>query len=71
MAGVYVSNWSTVGKYAEMAASQHGGDPVVLTIRRQLDELSPDPDDAHLGFTTGGVQHITPYVPPSDIVEWQ
>lgn len=70
MAGVYLSTRYDVGTYASMAAAQHGGDPVILTVRRTLDELEPDPDDEHLQWATSAMQWITPWVPTSDIVEW-
>jgi hypothetical protein len=68
MAGVYLGTRDVL-HYARMAARQHGGEPVILTVRRTLDELAPDPDDEHLGWGTSAHQFITPYVPPSDIVE--
>lgn len=70
MAGVYLSTRHAVDNYAQGAARQHGGDPVVLTVRRSLDELWPDPDDAELGWPMSNVQFITGYVPLDDIVEW-
>jgi hypothetical protein len=71
MAGVYVSTRHDLGVYAGMAARQHGGEPVILTLRRTLDELQPDPDDSHLGWGTSAMQWITSYVPVSDIIEWE
>jgi len=69
-AGVYLSLRHSVDVYARCAATRHGGDPVILTVRRTLDEISPDPDDEHLGWGTAAMQFITPWVPVSDIVEW-
>lgn len=68
MAGVYLSTRYDVGVYAGMAVHQHGGDPVILTVRTTRDQLAPDPDDEHL-YHTGAMQWITPWVAPGDIVE--
>jgi hypothetical protein len=52
------------------AAREHGGEPVILAVQRNISELEPDPDDQDLGWSTSAMQWITPYVPVSDIVEW-
>lgn len=69
--GVYLDLREDIDVYARGAVARHGGRPVILTVRRTLDELEPDPDDAHLGWGTSAMQFITPSVPASDIVAWK
>jgi hypothetical protein len=69
--GVYLDLRPDVEVYARGAASRHGGKPVILAVRRTLDQIEPDPDDAHLGWSTSAMQFITPWVPVTDIVEWK
>lgn len=69
-AGVYVSTISAgqpVAIYSSRAAKVHGGDPTTIRLRRTLDQVSPDPDDADLEWAQGK-QFITPNVPPSDLI---
>ncbi|MCZ8256081.1 MAG: hypothetical protein O9327_10495, partial [Polaromonas sp.] len=50
-AGVYLSlipSGEPVEIYSKRAAYLHGGDPVTLRVRRTLDQIEPDPDDADL-----------------------
>jgi hypothetical protein len=53
--------------YANQAARTHGGFAMVLTVLVFVDELTPDPDDAHL---TGGVrQWIVPELSTDRLVD--
>lgn len=68
-AGVYLStrnHGEPVDVYSKRAVHVYGGNPVALRVRRTLDQLRPDPDDADLAWAQG-VQFISQPVPPSDI----
>ena len=71
-AGVYVSTrraGEPVALYSRVAAAKHGGEPMVLRVRRTLDQITPDPDDADLAWAQG-VQFITrPPVPVDDLLD--
>lgn len=71
-AGVYVSArraGEPVAVYSRVAAARHGGEPMVLRVRRTLDQITPDPDDADLAWAQG-VQFITrPPVPVDDLLD--
>lgn len=53
--------------YARLAASRHGGNPVVLRVLVDGDELSHDRDDADL--RSGAVQYRVPRVEPHQVKE--
>ncbi len=72
--GVYLesSGGGLAQSYARAAVAKHGGEPVVLVIRRHLSDLFPDPDDQDL--QGGQHQYISSFVPLRDILstwpEW-
>lgn len=53
--------------YAKNAARRHGGEPVVLRVLVDGDDLDHDPDDDDL--TAGSYQFVTRGVDPSEIME--
>lgn len=53
--------------YARVAAAEHGGDPVVIRVLVDGNDLDYDPDDADL--TTGRQQFVVPAVAPKQIME--
>jgi len=68
-AGVYVSTIAggqPVEVYSARAARVHGGEPSTIRVRRELSDLTPDPDDVDLAWAHGR-QFVTPSVPPQDI----
>src|SRR3990167_336945 len=68
-AGVYLSTrraGEPVDIYSKRAVHVHGGDPSVIRVRRRVDQLVPDPDDADLAWAQG-VQFISEAVPPCDV----
>lgn len=68
-AGVYLSTrraGEPVDIYSKRAVHVHGGDPSVIRVRRRIDQLVPDPDDADLAWAQG-VQFISDPVPPTDL----
>lgn len=69
-AGVYLSTrraGEPVDIYSKRAAHVYGGDPAVIRVRRRLDQLVPDPDDADLAWAQG-VQFISQPVPAKDVL---
>lgn len=69
-AGVYLSTCAAgqrVRIYAQRAARVHGGEPCTVRVRRRLNQLRADPDDADLEWAQG-VQFISEPVPPQDLV---
>lgn len=69
-AGVYLStrrSGEPVDIYSKRAAHVYGGDPAVIRVRRRLDQLVPDPDDADLAWAQG-VQFISQPVPAKDVL---
>lgn len=69
-AGVYLSTrraGEPVDIYSKRAVHVHGGDPSVIRVRRRVDQLVPDPDDADLAWAQG-VQFISEAVPPCDVL---
>jgi hypothetical protein len=70
-AGVYlslISGGMPVAVYSQRAAYLHGGDPITLRVRRTLDQLVNDPDDADLPRLCNR-QFISKPVPPADLVD--
>lgn len=57
----------TAAKYAEGAAHEHGGKPVVLRVKVSYDDLEPDVDDEDL--SVGRHQFTLDSVPPEAILE--
>ena len=69
--GVYLSlirAGMPVSVYSQRAAYLHGGDPITLRVRRTLDQIENDPDDADLP-TLCNRQFISDPVPPADLVD--
>lgn len=69
-AGVYLStrrSGEPVDIYSKRAVHVYGGDPAVIRVRRRLDDLVPDPDDADLAWAHG-VQFISKPVPAKDVL---
>ena len=56
--------------YARRAAARHGGEPIVLRVIVDFDDLEPDDDDADQSFATYNAQFRTrERVPPGAIME--
>lgn len=53
--------------YAKTAAHAHGGEPVIIRVLVDGDDLGRDPDDADI--TSGSVQFVTDSVTPSQLME--
>jgi hypothetical protein len=72
-AGVYVSTiggGQPVDLYSAVAVRKYGGEPIAIRVRRTLDQIVPDPDDADLAWARGR-QFITDPVPPEDLTfDW-
>jgi hypothetical protein len=53
--------------YAQQAARRHGGDPVVLRVLVDGDDLQHDPDDKDI--QSGRYQYVVPRVEPHEVME--
>lgn len=66
-------NWGEGGSaafYARRAAARYGGEPIILRVIIDFDDLEPDDDDADQSAATYNAQFRTPHtVPPSAIME--
>lgn len=69
-AGVYLSVKSgsaAMDLYGRTASAVHGGEPMVVRVRRRVDQLRADPDDADLAPACD-VQFVSEPVPVEDLL---